>query len=120
LPCITQPTRVSKNSSTISDNIFTNVFDTKITCANILTHISDHFPQFLIVENANISYKELEILKSDCSSFNERIVLSDFTAMDFKYINNATDIDHAYNKFLDDTPSLVEKHVPTKRCTKKN
>jgi len=40
--------------------------------------------------------------------------------MDFKYINNATDVDHAYNKFLDDTPSLVEKHVPTKRCTKKN
>jgi len=62
LPCITHPTRVSKNSSTIIDNIFTNVFDTKITCGNILTHISDHFPQFLIVENANISYKELEIL----------------------------------------------------------
>ena len=39
--------------------------------------------------------------------------------MDFKYINNATDFDHAYNKILDDTASLVEKHVPTKRCTKK-
>jgi len=61
LPCITNPTRVSNNSPTVIDNIFTNKIS-KITCGNILTHISDHFPQFLIVENANISYKELEIL----------------------------------------------------------
>jgi len=63
----------------------------------------------LIVENANISYKELEILKSDYSSFNGRNFLSDFTAMVFNYINYATDVDHAYNKFLDNTTSLVEK-----------
>ena len=84
-----------------------------------MTHISDHFPQFLIVENAYISYKELEILKSGYSSFNERNFLSDFTAMVFNYINNATDLDYAYNKFLDNTTFLVEKHIPTKRCSKK-
>ena len=119
LPCITHPTRVSKVSSTVIDNIFTNVIGTKITCGNILTHISDHFPQFAIVENANISYKELEILKSDYSSFNEKNFLSDFSAMDFNYVYNSIDVDCVYNKFLDDITSLVEKHVPTKRCTKK-
>ena len=84
-----------------------------------MTHISDHFPQFLIVENAYISYKELEILKSGYSSFNERNCLNDFTATAFNYINNATDVDYAYNKFLDNTTFLVEKHIPTKRCSKK-
>ena len=119
LPCITHPTRVSNNSSTVIDNIFTNVMDTKITGGNILTHISDHFPQFLIVDNTNISYKELEILKSDYSSFNEKNFLNDFIKMDLNYIYNATDVDYAYNKFLDDVTSLVEKHVPTRIYTKK-
>ena len=72
----------------------------------------------MIVENANISYKELEILKSDYSSFNENF-LSDFSAMDFNYVYNSIDVDCVYNKFLDDITSLAEKHVPTKRCTKK-
>lgn len=94
--------------------------DTKITGGKILTHISDHFPQFLIVDNRNISYKELEILKSDCSSFNETNFLNDFIKMDFNYIYNATDVDYAYNKFLDDVTSLVEKHVPTRIYKKKN
>ena len=119
LPCITHPTRVSNNSSTVIDNIFTNVRDTKITGGNILTHISDQFPQFLIVDNTNISYKELELLKSDYSSFNEKNFLNDFIKMDFNYIYNATDVDYAYNKFLDDVTSLVEKHVPTRIYTKK-
>ena len=84
-----------------------------------MKHISDHFPQFLIVENANDSYKELEILKSDYLSFNEKNFRNDFTAMDFNYIYNSTDVHCDNNKFLDDVTSLVEKHVPTKRCTKK-
>ena len=57
LPCITLPTRISNNSATIIDNIFTNLTNFKITSGNILTHISDHFPQFLLLENANISQK---------------------------------------------------------------
>ena len=39
--------------------------------------------------------------------------------MDFNYVYNSTDFNCAYNKFIDDVTSLVEKHVPTKRCTKK-
>ena len=118
LTCITNPNKVSENSSTVIDNIFTNVIGTNITWGNILTHISDHFPQFMIVENANISYKELEILKSGYLSFNERNCFNDFTAVDINYINNATDFDYTYNKFLDDDVSLVEEPVPTRICIK--
>ena len=53
LPCINHPTRISHNSSTIIDNIFTNLTNLKITCGNIVTQISNHFPQFLILKNAN-------------------------------------------------------------------
>ena len=65
LPYITRPTRISNNSATIIDNIFTNLTNSKITSGNILTHISDHFPQFLILENANISHKKQKLLKRE-------------------------------------------------------
>ena len=65
LPYITRPTRISNNSATIIDNMFTNLTNSKITSGNILTHISDHFPQFLILENANISHKKQKLLKRE-------------------------------------------------------
>ena len=112
LPGITHPTRISSNSTTIIDNIFANLTNSKITSGNILTHISDHFPQFLILENANISHKKQDLLKCDYSSFNEHSFLNDLN-----YFNNCNDINHIYNKFLEDITNLVDKHVPLMKCT---
>ena len=119
LPCIILPTRISNNSVTIIDNTFTNVTNSKITSGNILTHISDHFPQFLILENANISQKKQDILKRDYSSFNDNSFLNDFTKLDLNYLQNDNDINHICNKFLEDITNLVDKHVPFIKCTNK-
>ena len=119
LPCITHPTRISNNSATIIDNIFTNLTNSRITSGNILTSISDHFPQFLIFENANISYKTQELVKRDYSAFNETSFLNDFTMLDLSYLNTANDINHTYNRVLEDITSLIEKHVPIIKCTNK-
>ena len=64
------------------------------------------------MENTNISYKKLEFLKRDYSSFNENSFLNDFTILDFNYHNNENDINHIYNKFLEDITNLIEKHIP--------
>ena len=117
LPCIAHPTRISSNSATFIDNIFTNLFNSKITSGNILTHISDHFPQFLILETTNISHKRQELLKRDYSSFNENCFLNDFTILDLNYLRDDNDINYIYNKFLEDITNLVDKHVPLIRCT---
>ena len=85
---ITHPTRISNNSAIVIDNIFTNLTSCKITSGNILIHISDHFTQFLILENANFSHKKQELLKCDYSSFNENSFLSNFTILDLHYLNN--------------------------------
>ena len=119
VPCINQPTRISSQSSTVIDNIFTNLTDKKIICGNILTHISDHFPQFLIMENANSSHKNLELFKRDYSSFDERSFLSDFTRLDFNYLYEDSDIDWTYNRFLEDITTLADKHVPIIKYPKK-
>ena len=102
LPCINHPTRISDCSSTIIDKIFTNIVNAQILCRSPTTHISDHFPQFLIVSNAKISHLQRHSLKYDYSSFSERNFLEDFNKISFGYINDSADIDTNYNKSLSD------------------
>ena len=42
LPYIIQPTRVTSNSKTIIDNIFSNIISTDIISGNLTATISDH------------------------------------------------------------------------------
>ena len=57
LPYILHPTRVTDHSATVIDNIFSNNTEYDTFSGNILTNISDHFPQFLVINKVNIDYK---------------------------------------------------------------
>ena len=116
LPCINHPTRISEHSSTIIDNIFINLINENVISGNILTRISDHLPQFLILRNANIPHHKLAVSKSDYSRYNEGNFVSDFNEIEFSYLNGNSDINNNYDLFLKDITLLVEKHMPTKQC----
>jgi len=93
LPCISHPTRISKHSSTIID-IFINLINAN---GNILTQISDHLPQFLILKYANIPQHTLTVFKSDYSRYNEGNFISE---IECNYLNDNSDINKNYDKFL--------------------
>ena len=57
LPYILHPTRVTDHSSTVIDNIFSNVTDFDTVSGNIINKIADHFAQFLILKKIHIEYK---------------------------------------------------------------
>ena len=69
LPSIHHPTRVSEHRASIIDNIYTNATNANLTGGNILTQITDHFPQFLILKNTQISHIKSESFKYDYSKF---------------------------------------------------
>ena len=50
LPHILHPTRVTDHSATIIDNIFSNNCELDTLSGNLLSKISDHFLQFLIIK----------------------------------------------------------------------
>ena len=54
---ILHPTRVTDHSATVIDNIFSNNTVHESISGNIMTHISDHFPQFIILNKTNMDYK---------------------------------------------------------------
>ena len=44
-------------------------------------HISDHFPQFIIVEKCTISYRSCSFAKRDYSNFNEDDFIDDYSSL---------------------------------------
>ena len=50
LPYVLHPARVTDHSSTVIDNIFSDITDFDTKSGNVLCNISDHFPQILIVD----------------------------------------------------------------------
>ena len=49
VPHITSPTRITPRSKTLIDNIFSTCLDDNIQTGNLLTTISDHLDQFIIL-----------------------------------------------------------------------
>ena len=56
LRCIHHPTRVSEHRASIIDNIYTNATSANVVSGNILTQITDNFPQFMILKNTHLSH----------------------------------------------------------------
>ena len=49
LPYIYKPTKITNTSKTLIDNIFYNKIEKYAASGNLVTHISDHLAQFLII-----------------------------------------------------------------------
>ena len=64
LPHILPPTRVTDHSATVIDNIFSNSTSYETTSGNIITQMSDHFSQFLILNKAAIELQNLLFCKT--------------------------------------------------------
>ena len=73
LPYIIQPARLTSNSKTINDNIFSNIISTDIMSGNLPATISDHFSQFLIAPEIfrNSPNNKSNYFKCDWSNFNQ-------------------------------------------------
>ena len=71
LPYISAPSRVTTHSRTLIDNIFSNNIEDGLISGNIISMISDHYAQFLLMKNMKIKQKETtDIYSHDFKKFN--------------------------------------------------
>ena len=75
LPHILHPTRVTDHSATIIDNIYSNDVESDTVSGNILSQITDHFPQFLIIKNIAMDYRKIALFQRDYSKLSEECFL---------------------------------------------
>ena len=110
LPQIMQPTRVTDNTATIVDNIFTNNMANKILSGNIITDFSDHYSQFVSVSRDKIDYKSIKMFKKDYSKFSEESFRDDVSIQNFN--NHYKDVNEKFNDFYFKLEGCVERHAP--------
>ena len=79
---ITQPTRaLGKSMPTFIDNIFVNTYDKKLFAGNFLDKVSDHLPNFLIINDIKNSLTKRKIVVRDFKKLNKQHYLQDITEL---------------------------------------
>ena len=83
IPLIDKPARVSKNSATIIDNIFTNcIFDNTLKIAILKSDISDHFLVIFTIQTGKsqskcqtLVYNKRKFNKANKAAFKQQLSL---------------------------------------------
>ena len=95
-PQITLPTRVTEKFATLTDNIFVNNPSFKYLSGNFTTSISDHLPQFIILENLkgiNLKRERISTTYRDFRSFNIDSFKRDLQEINWNFAAENNDID---------------------------
>ena len=120
-PCITEPTRiVNGNKPSLVDNIFTNSVE-KCVSGNIFDKISDHLPNFVMIENVKSkpkpkSFKRRNMKKSNDLNFQADLLL---LLRELQGNSELNDAETAYNFFHEKHSSIAHKHFPMETLTRK-
>ena len=117
LPLITHPTRISKTSQTLIDNIFSTIISDESKTGNITTVISDHFCQF-------VSLPLAEYMDNKKSQFgrNFRNFDKEHFSQEIKHVNRGNkkkgDPNLSLEKYLTKMNSILDKHLSLKKLSK--
>ena len=118
LPLMNRPTRITLNSATIIDNIFTNNIG-ELECGQngiLVTDISDHFPIFHVGKNIRISEScETNITSRNYSHVNKLSFQQALTEIDWSEMYLLSDTQTAFSLFYSRFTKLFDKHFPRKK-----
>ena len=112
-PCIARPTRVTKNSSTLIDNIFVSgKHHDKIKSCVILHDISDHFLSFIIVEGLLAKKREPKVvLSKDITDEKIKSLNSELSDINWENVIPTINATEAYDIFIDLLQNHLDKHI---------
>ena len=117
-PLITKPSRITVQSATIIDNIFTNYMNNTLVSGLLMKDISDHLPVFVIYGCNYVKRKEDNIVRYRRKRTEQHInaFKSDLQAHNWNNLYEESDIDKAYGIFLETFKALYNKNCPIKKC----
>ena len=122
IPLILQPTRITSHSTTLIDNIFSNVIYPDIISGNLTATISDHLPQFAIIPNmfGNISGNKSKIYERGWSKFDRENFILDYFSVDWEVLLKIDEknVDNSTKMYLDRISMLLDTYAPLKRINK--
>ena len=120
IPKVDKPTHVYRASATLIDNIFVNNPDKLLASGNIISDISDHFPQFCITTFARDRKQQIKSLKMrDYSKFSTDSFAKDLLEVDWDWMiaNGANCLDKLFSTFYNKYNKIVNKNAPFRRMS---
>ena len=118
-PCITEPKRiVSGNRPSLVDNIFINIIDKNLHNGNLLDKLTDHLPNFVIIENTNKKIRKQKIKVRDMTHFTLNKYLADLKDLDFVLLQDFSNV-NMFNIYQDKLVEIIDKTAPFKVLSKK-
>ena len=111
------PTRVHNISRSLIDHVYANFSSKCVNSGTIDTDISDHFPIYAIFEDElkKQSYKQ-KIFKRNYRYYNKVSFCEELSAQDWSNIENGTNVNDAYDTFLQTFGTICDKHAPILKC----
>ena len=118
-PQILQPTRITDHSATLIDNIFLNSLDHNSISGNLVYDLSDHLPNFLIIEKYSAVSSNTKFCKRDYSSLDEIVLLNDIQLINWNEVfQSDSDPDEMFDSFHDKISQVIDTRVPIKQLSK--
>ena len=118
LPYIIHPTRITENTSTLIDNIYSNNLEDEIISVNILIQFADHLAQFLSI-NRNIDrITPGDAYRRDFTNFNDLTFKDDISRLDWN-LNNSYGINEKFDRFISKLENSIDLHAPIKKLNRK-
>ena len=122
-PHITLPTRSTLTSQTLINNIFLNSQSHRSVSGNLTTSISDHQPQFIILEN----FKKLSDITSKIKftyrhfkGFDEKCFNEELKSIDWSLATENNDLNLGFRTFFHLSNKTLDKHAPLKQGTRED
>ncbi|XP_065642572.1 uncharacterized protein LOC136074196 [Hydra vulgaris] len=122
IPLINKPTRVTLQTESLIDNIFTNNFTTcNIQSGIIKSDISDHFPIFFISDffKKGKKCKVQREVKRQVNETNIEAFRNYLLKVNWKQLNNCKDVNIAYDFFYNEFINVYNKAFPMKEIKTK-
>jgi hypothetical protein len=85
-PQILQPTRITSHSATLIDNIFLNSIEHYLISGNLIYDLTDHLPNFIILNKFSDLPPSIKLYKRDYSHFNEHDLFDEVRQIDWNIL----------------------------------
>ena len=119
-PQIIQPTRITDHSATLIDNIFLNSATHHTISGNIVYDISDHLPNFLIINKFSTLSKNVKIVERCYSNFNENDLINEIRSTNWSEdLSSSCEVNTVFENYYSKLSSIIDKHIPLRQLSKK-
>ncbi len=123
-PVIIKPSRITTDTATLIDNIFTNKIDYEIVGGLLINDVNDHLPVFAIFQNFFGTKTKQKTYTFEMTRHRTPRAIAalkmDLGEQEWNNVYLNEDPNNAYNAFLSNLISLYEKHCPLMKITRKH